>query len=285
MNKRQKKFTKNEIQEIINKSHSIADVCRNVGWKPVGDNYKTVHRYISEYELDVSHFTGKRTNIGNVNNKHNEKPVEYYLRENSYINSNTLKNKLFSSGLKKYKCEDCGCNKWNDKQISLQLHHINGNDTDNRLENLQILCPNCHSQTDTFTARNIKNQKEKKYYCKGCKKEIKKTPTGFCDKCYDNFINDNIDADKITRTNKVVYKKTKRCKNCGNLIDKNAELCTKCYKEKIRKVKRPDKENLFELIKTKSFSEIGRMFGVTDNSIRKWCKAYNLPYRKKDIVI
>ena len=67
-----------------------------------------------------------------------------------------IKGKLIREGLKENKCEICGLiNEWNGKPLVLQLHHINGNHTDNRLENLQILCPNCHSQTDTYCGSNI----------------------------------------------------------------------------------------------------------------------------------
>lgn len=61
---------------------------------------------------------------------------------------------LVQTGYKEYKCECCGISEWNDKPISLQLHHINGNHKDNSLENIQILCPNCHTQTDNYGSKN-----------------------------------------------------------------------------------------------------------------------------------
>lgn len=74
------------------------------------------------------------------------------------------------------------------------------------------------------------------------------------------------------------------CPICGKNISANSSMCIECNGIKQRKVKdRPSKEELLELIKRKSFLEIGRMYGVSDNAIRKWCKIYNLPYRKKDI--
>lgn len=67
-----------------------------------------------------------------------------------------LKNRLIETGLKVNQCEECGISEWNDKPIKIELDHINGIRTDHRLENLRMLCPNCHSQTNTFRAKNIK---------------------------------------------------------------------------------------------------------------------------------
>lgn len=65
-----------------------------------------------------------------------------------------LKARLVEAGLKQDRCEGCGIRDWEGESLSLHLHHINGNGRDNRLENLQLLCPNCHSQTDTYGGRN-----------------------------------------------------------------------------------------------------------------------------------
>lgn len=71
------------------------------------------------------------------------------------ITTNNLKKKLFSLNIKERKCEKCNCSEiWMDEPITLELHHINGDNKDNRLENLQILCPNCHSQTITYRSRD-----------------------------------------------------------------------------------------------------------------------------------
>ena len=76
------------------------------------------------------------------------------------------------------------------------------------------------------------------------------------------------------------------CIDCGKSIsDKRAKRCFKCYSIYQRKVERPSNEELESLIKTNTFASIGRMYGVADNTIRKWCKSYGLPYRKKDIIL
>ena len=72
--------------------------------------------------------------------------------------SEKIKNHLYAAGLKKNVCECCGISEWNGKSISCQLHHIDGNSQNNTLENLQILCPNCHTQTDNYGSKNAKNK-------------------------------------------------------------------------------------------------------------------------------
>lgn len=86
---------------------------------------------------------------------------------------------MIDEGIKQDRCEICGQgNTWNDKLLVLQLDHINGIHTDNRLENLRIVCPNCHTQTDTFCTRKLKRHN----YCKDCGKEIAPKST-WCPEC------------------------------------------------------------------------------------------------------
>lgn len=109
--------------------------------------------------------------------------VQEVCVENSKYGRKNLKNMLFKFKLKEKKCEICGLGEeWNNKVISLTLDHINGIRNDNRLENLRILCPNCHSQTDTFASRNKQKVPKAIYYCK-CG-AIKKTKSSkLCFKC------------------------------------------------------------------------------------------------------
>ncbi len=81
-------------------------------------------------------------------------PIETLLAVGRRRNRQHIKLRLLAAGLKNQSCESCGITEWLGKPISLELHHTNGNGLDNRLANLRFLCPNCHSQTDTWGARN-----------------------------------------------------------------------------------------------------------------------------------
>jgi 5-methylcytosine-specific restriction endonuclease McrA len=76
------------------------------------------------------------------------------LVNGSRYNRYHLKARLLTEGLKLAECERCGVKEWEGEPLAFELHHINGDGRDNRLENLQLLCPNCHSQTDTWGGRN-----------------------------------------------------------------------------------------------------------------------------------
>ena len=85
--------------------------------------------------------------------KHIRRDLSTILIEGLPCNTTKLKKRLFREGVKEYRCEKCGISEWNNEPITLELHHINGNHNDNHLENLQILCPNCHSQTVSFVGK------------------------------------------------------------------------------------------------------------------------------------
>ncbi|MEA2388845.1 MAG: hypothetical protein QOG41_1618, partial [Thermoleophilaceae bacterium] len=70
-------------------------------------------------------------------------------------NRSHIKLRLLGAGLKDGSCEDCGITQWRGRPLSMALHHVNGDGRDNRLENLRLLCPNCHSQTENFAGRGV----------------------------------------------------------------------------------------------------------------------------------
>lgn len=206
-------YEKEFLSEQVKLSSSIAEVARRLKLRDKGSNFRTIKKYIDLYKLDISHFTGQRWNKG----KHNTEevsliPLELILQNNTNYKSHSLKLRLFESGLKEKKCEICGIETWQEKPITLEIHHINGDHYDNRLENLQILCPNCHSQTNNFRGRNsvrkdipklMKPAIENKI-CPICNKEFSpdKRKRIFCSReCYNKSLSKTNILSSITKEN------------------------------------------------------------------------------------
>jgi hypothetical protein len=91
---------------------------------------------------------------GLVETRPQEAPIETYLVRGRRTNRTHLKARLLTQGLKSNVCEDCGLTEWRGKPLTMALHHVNGDALDNRLDNLVLLCPNCHAQTENFSGRN-----------------------------------------------------------------------------------------------------------------------------------
>jgi len=214
-------YTPAELQFLLDTSNSYSDLLRNIGLNPKGGNPNTLKKIIKEYGLDETTLNINRSNLlrQNAINTHikTKKSLEDILDNKcSYNSSSKLLNRLIKEGIKEYKCEECGIISWNNKKISLQLHHKDGNCKNNKLENLKILCPNCHSQTENYCGKSSKRKEHKKI-----KQKIKSPP-----------------------------------------IDRST------LKDKIRK---------------QSFVSIAKEYGVSDNTIRKWCIKYQLPSKKNVI--
>jgi hypothetical protein len=225
------KYTKEKLSEAIESSVSCREAMMKLGIKPYGGNYKTIKKYIKKFNIDTSHFLEKRANLGKIFKERRKSIKEYLILGTEIkITSNDLKKRLIIEGIFEHKCYECGLEKWNNFLIPIDLHHIDGNHYNNQIENLTILCPNCHRQKHT----------------KNNKKELNRCKCGI-----------------------IISDKVKRCQKCHIKYFKTQSA----YKQ--RKVKdRPDLKTLEQQVNSIGHRATGKVYGVSDNAIRKWIKQY-----------
>ena len=146
--KKWEKFSKEEIEQFVADSRSYAELARKIGYDDTSKNgsaYRTVHQMIDELNLDTSHFTGQGWNKDNFD-------YSRFCYGKKIKTADALKAITLLRG---HVCENCGLSEWQNKQIPLEVHHIDGDELNSDLSNLQILCPNCHALTDNYKGRNI----------------------------------------------------------------------------------------------------------------------------------
>jgi hypothetical protein len=212
------------FKQLVEKSKTYTEILSNFGLPHRGGNAKVVKRRISELGLVFHSILYNK-----LNSDHRKKPILSLLFKGSKVKTHHIKQRLISEGLIEEKCVACGVGPiWNGKKLSLHLHHKNEDHTDARFENLELLCPNCHSQTSNY-----------------CGKAHKKPPSRFCTQC-----------DKPI---------------CKSGISGLCKECVRMQKEFACK-----KEELEELSKTLSCVMIGKKFGVSSNTIKKWMLRYGI---------
>lgn len=270
---RWKDIPREEILNIIKESSSDRQVLEKLGYNPDGGgSHQMLKEIYKELDADVSHFTGQHWKKDLVD-------VTKYKYGTVLRNGQALRDLSILQGRK---CQNCGLAEWNQQPITLEVHHIDGDHLNNSLENLILLCPNCHSQTSNYKIRNKRKEIDDEELLQALKekKSIREAllsvgltgSGGNYARAYSLMYSDSsiLDKNLVKQTEFIDdrLEKTRRCA-CGNIIhSKTANQCRDCYNKSQQKVERPDREVLKELIRSESFCEIGKNFGVTDNAIR-----------------
>ena len=146
---------KEQILQWIEEKQSKAFICRQLKCKP-----DTLNSYLTKMGIEYKGNIGRAGHPRTTgNNKY--KTAEEYVNSGSIIKSHVLKLKLLRDGVKQHKCEKCGLTEWLGEPIPLELHHVNGDHYDNRIENLRLLCPNCHAKEENNSGKGTQSYKAK----------------------------------------------------------------------------------------------------------------------------
>ena len=147
------------FRSIVVSSCSKAEVIRKTGFNPAGANYKAFDILVEKWNIDTSHFSGQAHLKGKTHGWSVKFSLKDILVKDSTYQSNKLRKRLIEEKILEEKCNRCYNTSWMGTKIPLELEHMNGDKFDNRLENLELLCPNCHALTPTYRGKNIKTKK------------------------------------------------------------------------------------------------------------------------------
>lgn len=237
-----RKFILEEFVSAVSVSTSKRQVLKILGLAEAGGNYASLNRLLQELQLDTSHWLGQAHLRGKPNPYVRQKELAEFLVEKSFVGTSHLRKRLIREKIIDNKCYECGLTEWRGRPLSLELEHKNGIRTDNRIENLIILCPNCHSQTSTYRGRN--------------KKKTLLTPCSVA-----RLIEKEAEVPKCTDCGSKVYKGSLRCRKCA------MKLRPAQYR-----INWPADNELIELVQSSSYLAVSKKLGVSDTAIRKRLK-------------
>jgi HNH endonuclease len=234
------RYSEAEARVAITASRSFAEALRRLDMCATGNNWRTLKRYaLDVWRIPVDHFDPHAASREALfRGRRVATPLAAVMVEGSSFSRVQLKKRLYAEGLKQPICEICGQGElWRGQRLALILDHVNGVSNDHRLENLRILCPNCAATLETHCGRNVRHARE----CATCGAEFR--PSG------------------------------SKQRHCSHRCGARSEPSRAAHAQR-RRVERPPYEQLLAEIAATSWSAVGRKYGVSDNAIRKWVRAY-----------
>ncbi|MEA2450350.1 MAG: hypothetical protein QOG63_2282 [Thermoleophilaceae bacterium] len=234
---RQPSYTKEQALEAVAQAHSYSETLRLLGLRDAGGNHRTLKAALARWGVATDHFdpnAGRRRG-----SRSRAVPLDDILVEQSSFARSHLKERLYQAGVKKPECELCAQGPiWRGQEMSLVLDHVNGVATDNRIENLRIVCPNCAATLDTHCGRNLDARAARA--CAGCEGRFRP--------------------------------RDPRQRYCSVRCARRSSAGL--GRPQARKVVRPDHSRLLHDVAKLGFRGTGRRYGVSDNAVRKWLRFY-----------
>lgn len=240
------RFSEEQAREAIAESRSWSEALRRLRYRAAGGNQKTLQKYAKKWGISTDHFDQDAIRTEAL--RRGRIPTKKILVERSSYGRGNLKARLYDEGLEQPACELCGQGEmWRGSRMALILDHINGVYDDNRIENLRILCPNCAATLETHCGR------------KNLGTGLLKLQPRECLHCGRTFM--------------PKYRKHRYCsRECGSRWDRT--VLQGGPRPELRKIERPSYEQLLVEVGHNGCLGTGRKYGVSDNAIRKWVRAY-----------
>lgn len=226
-------LSKEQLEQFAKESTNWKELMIKCGYTNLGCR-SYLKRKLDNLNISISHFSFNKSQKRYTHD-------EIFKENSNYASMTNIKKKLINNFNWKYECSSCKLSEWMGQKIPIEIDHINGIHTDNRIENLRFLCPNCHALTDTYKGRNIKNKEHSKHIydnikinttCNLCG-DKKYRHSQLCFKCFQIAKKNKITNIKKENSNYKV--KENKCLDCTKIIQNDSERCIECYKEARRK--------------------------------------------------